>query len=173
MKNFKAANGRYYTRQLFWEESIELANAEKSIEPVFTLYGDKPGLINFGKRYVELEDPTGYEVAIDLLGDYRLWTVLMQCKWFQTAKKQWDAELDAKLTVRAFKKIKELSKDGPPPQQLAASKYLANLEYRKDHKATKGRPTRTQVEQAAREEADNRTALEEDYQRIRLVKPVA
>jgi hypothetical protein len=80
----RAANGKYYTKQLFWEQSIELSEAERSIEPVFTLYKDKPNLINLGKKYVEAEDPTGYKIATELLGDYKLWTTLMRCTWFQT-----------------------------------------------------------------------------------------
>lgn len=168
--NFKASNGKYYTRQLFWEESIELSESERSIEPVFTLYKDKPGLINFGKEYVETEDPSGYQVAQKLFGEYRLWTILMKCKWFQAAKKLWDEELDARLSSKALEKIKELVHEGLPAQQLAAAKYLANQEYRKDHKASKGRPTTTQVAEAAREEATLETQLAEDYRRLSVVR---
>jgi hypothetical protein len=170
MEKFQSPSGKFYTRQLFWEESIELSSEVRVIDPVFTLYKDKPGLINFGKAYVESEDPTGYKVAEELLGGYRLWTVLMQSKWFQAAKKLWDEELDARLASKGFEKIKDLAKNGLPAQQLAAAKYLANGEHRKDHKATKGRPTKAQIEEKAKEEADLQSRYVEDYKRIRLVK---
>jgi len=170
MDKFKASNGKYYTRQLFWEEWIDLADADKAIEPPFTLYKDKPGKVNFGKEYVAREDPTGYKTAIEVLGDYRLWTTLMKCKWFVTAKRVWDQELEAKLASKGLEKIQELMEHGLPAQQLAAAKYLANKEYNRDSKATKGRPSSAQVAEAAREEAAIEKQLAEDFERIRLVR---
>lgn len=170
MDKYKAANGKYYTRQLFWEEWVELGETDKAIDPPFTLYKDKPNRINFGKEYVAREDPTGYKVAMEVLGDYRLWTVLMKSKWFQTAKKMWDEELEAKLASKAIEKIQELMEHGLPAQQLAAAKYLANKEYNRDSKATKGRPSNAQIAEAAREEAAIDKQLAADFERIRLVK---
>lgn len=168
--NLKASNGKYYTRQLFWEEWIDMSDAEKIMDPPFTLYKDKPGKINFGKEYVRRDDPTGYRVAVEVLGDYRLWTTLMKTKWFQSAKKIWDDELEAKLASQGIEKIKELMEHGMPAQQLAAAKYLANREYSRDSKASKGRPSNAQVAEAAREEAAVERHLAEDFKRISLAR---
>jgi hypothetical protein len=171
MNNFKASNGKYYTRALFWEESIDLSNDARVIPPVFTLYKDKPNLINFGKAYVETRDPTGYKVTQELLnGDYNLWTVLMNCTWFLAAKEMWDRELDAALSSEGMEKIRVMLTDGLPAQQLAAAKYLANKEYRKDKTATKGRPSSEQVTRQAREQAAIEKELAEDFKRIKSVK---
>ena len=166
---FKSANGKHYTRQLFWEESIEIANSQKTSEPMFTLYSDRPGLINFGKAYVESEDPTGYTVAMKLLDGYRHWTILSQCKWFQTAKKLWDEEMDVRLSSKGIRKLQEFLEDGTPQQQLAASKYFADKEYRKDKTATRGRPSKDQIAEEARKAATVDKELAADFERIRLV----
>lgn len=166
----KASNGKYYTKQLFWEEWINLPIDQRMIDPFFSLYKDREGLINFGKKYVELRDPTGYAVSQELLGDYNLWTVLMNCRWFVAAKEIWDKELDAALASEAMTKIRELLTDGLPAQQLAAAKYLANKEYRKDKSSSKGRPSNAEIAKQAREQAEIEKALAADFKRIKAVK---
>jgi len=170
MQPFKNSQGKYYTRQLFWEESIELSNETRRIDPVFTLYADKPGLINFGKAYVESEDPTGYKVAQELLGGYQLWTLLMKSRWFQTAKSIWDNEMDARLASQGISKLKDLLENGTPPQKLAAAKYFADKEYRKDKTNSRGRPSKDEIAASAREAAAVDKHLAEDFERIQLVK---
>lgn len=165
---FRGASGKYYTRQLFWEQFIDLPLEKRTTDPIFTLYKDKEGLINFGRVYVDQADPSGYKVAQAILdGDYTLWTVLLGCRWFVAAKKLWDEELDAKLFSQGMDEIRALAKDGMPAQKLAASKYLANKEYRKDRTASKGRPTRVDIDRAAKDLADTDRDLEEDLKRIR------
>ena len=169
MSRFRCSNGKYYTRQLFWDEYIQLELAKRTIEPLFSLYKDKPGLINFGKVYVECADPSGYKVAQKILdGDYTLWTVLTGCRWFISAKEVWDRELDAKLYSEGLEEIRELAKNGMPAQKLAASKFLATKAYRKDNStSSKGRPKREDIDRAARDLAASDRDLEEDIKRIR------
>jgi hypothetical protein len=167
---FKNSNGKYYTRQLFWEESIELAASAKTIEPIFTLYTDKEGLINFGKAYVETEDPTGYKVATELLDGYRMWTVLMQAAWFKAAKKLWDEEMDARLSSKGIAKLQEMLENGTPPQQAQAAKYFADKEFRKDKTHYRGRPSKDQIIEETRKAAIIDENLADDLKRIRLVK---
>lgn len=166
---FIAANGKYFTRQLFYEEFVNLTIEQRVVEkPMFSLYKNRPGTINFGKAYVESRDPTGYRVTQELLnGDYTLWTVLMGCRWFVAAKEVWDRELDAALASDAIQEIQFLMKEGMPAQKLAAAKYLANREYKKDKTATKGRPKREDIDKAAKDLAVSEKELAEDLKRIR------
>lgn len=170
MSRFKGTSGKYFTRQLFWEEFIDLPLEKRTTEPLFCLHKEYKGLPNFGAVYVECADPTGYKVAQRLLdGDYTLWTVLMGCRWFVAAKEIWDRELDAKLASEGLEKIRELASSGMPAQALAASKYLANKEYRKDKTASKGRPRREDIDRAARDLASDEKDLAEDLARIKGV----
>lgn len=168
MATFKADNGQYYTRQLFWEMWIELPVERRVMDPLFTLYRDKEGLINVGKEYVKTRDPTGYKLAKKLFdGDYTLWTTLMSCRWFVAAKEVWDRELDAILMSEGMDAIRELARDGMPAQKLAAAKFLATKSYRKENTSTKGRPKKEDVDKAAKDLAIQERDLEEDLKRIR------
>jgi hypothetical protein len=153
---------------LFWDLWIELPIERRVIEPLFTLYKDKEGYVNFGREYVKTKDPTGYKVAQKLLGgDYTHWTVLCGCKWFLAAKELWDRELDAALASEAMDEIRVLVREGMPAQKLAAAKFLATQGYRKKDVNTKGRPAKSDVERAARDLAMQEKDLEEDLKRIR------
>lgn len=169
MSKFRCGSGKYYTRQLFWEESIQLMIDQRTIKPMFSLYRDKEGLVNLGKLYVKLGDPSGYKVSQEVFeGDYTLWTVLMGCRWFVAAKEVWDRELDAKLYSEGLDEIRTLAKDGMPAQKLAAAKFLATKAYRKDNSSSKGRPKREDIDRAAKDLAASERDLDEDLKRIRI-----
>lgn len=168
LSRFKAVGGKYYTKQLFQEEFVKLQMENRNIKPFFSLFHDKPGLINFKRVYVEAGDPTGYKVAMEVLdGDYTLWTALMSCRWFVAAKEVWDRELDAKLVSEGMDEIRLLAKEGMPAQKLAAAKFLATKAYRKDGSVTKGRPRQSDIDKAAKDLAANERDLQEDFKRIK------
>lgn len=166
MTQFKAGNGKYFSKQLFWEEWINLPIDQRVINAPYTLHRDQPDRINFGKKYIELRDPTGYKVSQELLDSYNHWTTLMSCRWFVAAKELWDKEMDAAITSEALDQIGILAKDGMPAQRLAAAKYLANKEYKKDKNASKGRPRQVDIDRAARDMAATDRDVLEDLKRI-------
>lgn len=168
MSRFKGVTGKYFTRQLFYEQSVDLMIEHRVIKPLFCLHKDREGLINFGKVYVKEADPSGYQLVQKILdGDYTLWTVLLGCRWFIAAKEIWDKELDAKLYSEGMEEIRTLAKDGMPAQKLAAAKFLATKQYRKDSSVGKGRPRREDIDRAARDLAVTDRDLEADIKRIR------
>lgn len=170
MSKFLADNNKFFTTQLFWEQWIELPLDRRTVEwPPFCLHRDREGCVNFGKEYVKLRDPTGYKVAMKLLGDYHHWIALNACTWFKAAREMWDEELDQILKEEAFRKIRELMVDGQPAQQLAAAKYLANAEHRREAKASKGRPSKEAIEKETRRVAAVERELADDFRRIRAV----
>lgn len=161
-----------YTKQLFWEQWVTLPETERSFHPVFTLFADKEGYTNFGKAYVEANDPSGYKVAQLLLnGDYEHWQYLCKCNWFKEAKEKWDAELDAKIYSEALAKITELAK-GEDAKALQAAKFLANREYRAKQGSTKGRgrPSAEEVAGELKREVDDRKFVSELADRIKVIK---
>jgi hypothetical protein len=167
---FRGTSGKYFTRQLFWDEYITLTTEYRVFTPIFSLHKDKEGLINFGKVYVEEGDPTGYQLTQRILdGEYNLWTTLMSCRWFVAAKAIWDRELDAKLVSEGMKEIRTLAKDGLPAQRLAAAKFLATKSYRKDGAASKGRPKQDDIDKAAKDLAATERDIIEDLKRIKGV----
>ncbi len=170
MNKFLADNNKFFTKQLFWEQWSELPLDRRTVEwPPFCLHRDRENCINFGKEYVKYRDPTGYKVATKLLGDYQHWIALNACTWFKAAREMWDEELDQILKEEAFRKIRELMVDGQPAQQLAAAKYLANAEHRREAKGGKGRPSKEAIEKETRRVAAVERELADDFQRIRAV----
>lgn len=164
---FKTHTGKYWTRQLFYEENVNIVSGRTAREPLFTLHQDRDGLINFGKAYIQSRDPTGYKVTQELLdGDYTLWCLLMNSRWFVDAKARWDREMDAMIRSEALEEIRTLMKNGLPAQRLAAAKYLEKREYRKTAQHEKGRPKREDIDRAAKELAANDRDLQEDFKRI-------
>lgn len=171
--------GARYTRQLFVECQADLTADKKLIDPPYSLIRDYPDKVCFRLVYVELGDPTGYQLASRYLEDYEHWRMLMKAPWFRAAKAIWDAELDAKLQSEGMTSIRSIA-DGiegvPASVTLAAAKYLANREHRKADKALAsegtgaGRPSKAAIKQAAVELATTEADVASDLERIRLVK---
>lgn len=164
--------GKYYTSQLFYERYSKMPTHKKVGKPKFTLYRNIEGFINFGERYVALEDPSGYKVTQELLnGDYKHWILLNEQKWFTDAKKLWDRELDAKLMARGLDAIKQIARgddeEVKPPIKLQAAKFLATRGYvLPEQKSSRGRPTKEEVEGELRREAGLQATISEDLARI-------
>lgn len=174
-KPFRNEFNQRYTRQLFFEQQREMLVENRMIKPMYTLFDDREGLINFGRVYVELADPTGYAVANKLLEDYAHWEMLMKSAWFREAKEVWDRELDAKLKSEGMAAIRMFA-DGiegvSPAVQLQAAKYLADGAYKPKGTAApkRGRPSKEEVTGELKRQAADTADIAADLDRIRLVK---
>jgi hypothetical protein len=162
---FKTENNVWYTQALFWEHVINKPIDQRLFEPVFSLYDDKPGLINCRKTFVELGDPTGYKWAIRYLGDYEHWKRLVKCSWFQEAYDVWMNELKMKLQSEALDTIRDISQGENPAQALVASKYLASFEW---EKKGRGRPSKEEVQGELKHAARVLSEEDKDFERIQL-----
>lgn len=162
---YKNTQGAYYTRGLFWDVSKVLPHNLRSIDAVFDLYQDRPGLINARATFVELGDPTGYRWAIKYLGDWHHWEILMKCKWFKEAYDVWVHELNVKLRSDAVDRIKEIS-DGGTQQSLAAAKYLADMAKPKVY--GRGRPSSAEISGELKRAVKVLETEEADMERIGL-----
>lgn len=165
---YKNEQNQRYTRQLFWEQWVELPIENRLGEPPFTLHVDKPDKINFGQEYIADGDPTGYTTAKRLLGDYGYWRFLNKVSWFREAVKLWDEELEAKLYAEGMATIRQMAA-GDDPKALQAAKYLANLEFKVDKQGSKrGRPSKEEVEGRLNQMAEEEQELVDAAERISL-----
>jgi len=160
-------NGIRYTQCLFWEEWIKLPEERRAINPPFTLYNDKPGLVNGRTTFVDMGDPTGYTWAMKYLGDYEHWLKLCNCNWFKPALEVWQNELKQKVRSRALERIRTIQDKGSESQSLAAAKYLAGFEW---EKGSRGRPSKAEVAGELKKQVQLLEAEDDDYNRIKLVK---
>lgn len=166
---YKNETGQRYTKQLFYEQWINLPIEQRRGEPPFTLSLKRDGLICFREEYVRDGDPTGYTTSVRLLGDYSYWTFLCKVGWFRDALEVWNEELEAKLKSEAMRKIREIA-EGDDAKALAAAKFLAQKEYKKTAGTKRGRPSKEEIEGKLQNEVDDLKQLEDDANRIRLIK---
>lgn len=167
---YRNETNQRYTKQLFHEQWSQLPTESRVIEPAFTLFNTKPGLTNLGREYLNDCDPTGYTTSTRIFGEYGYWKYLLKASWFREAVRIWDEELDAKLYAQGLAKIRDLA-NSDDKGALTAAKYLANKEFKLDRKGpVRGRPSNEEVEGRLVQEAQEKSELEDDAARIRLVK---
>jgi hypothetical protein len=162
---YRGANGVWLTEALFYEIIIEKPKDRVTYEPVFSLYDNRPGLINCRTTFVDLRDPTGRKWALTYLRDWNHWLRLMKCPWFQEAFEVWIAELNAQLKSEAIAKALELMQSDNGAQALAAAKFIAGQEY---DKQSRGRPTKAEITGELKRAAAALEVEDEDLARIGL-----
>lgn len=163
---YKAPGGQWYTKSLFYEVWLTYPQELKVVEPPFTLYADRPGMINARKTFVALNDPTGYKWAIEYLGDWEHWLKLIECSWFKAAYEHWVAELETKLKSESVARLSEIA-NSESPQAISAAKFLSSLDYKK---SPRGRPSKSEQNAELQRLTTIATEVNNDYERIRLVK---
>lgn len=168
---YRNESNQRYTRQLFYEQWVQLPVESRVVEPAFTLYQSKEGYTNLGREYLADCDPTGYTTAIRIFGEYSYWKYLLKSQWFREAVRVWDEEMEAKLYSQGLAKIRELA-NSEDKSALTAAKFLANKEFRLSGKAStqRGRPTTEEVEGKLAQAAKDVSDINEDAARIRLIK---
>lgn len=166
---FKNNNNQRYTKQLFLETWRELPIEDRVVEPAFTLYLDKEGLINLGKEYVNDADPSGYTTSLRIFGEYAYWTYLLKRPWFREAVDSWNQELDAKLYAEGIEKIRQIAMS-EDKGALVAAKFLVQQGYKnKEDTKGRGRPSKAEVDNALKRAVESAKDIEEDAKRIGLV----
>lgn len=166
---FRNEYNQRYSKQLFWEQHIQLPLDQRTIEPAFSLHIKREGLICFREEYVRDADMSGYTTTIRLLGDYGYWKHLMKAAWFRDAVRDWNEELEAKLYAEGVAKIRALA-NSDDKGALTAAKYLADRNFKLDKKSpTRGRPSNEEVEGELKAQTKELSDVEQDAARIKLV----
>lgn len=132
----------------------ELNDGSSGVKPVFKLS-------DWRKKYVELADPTGYQAAMELLGDWEHWLLIIKSPSFAPHLAQWNVELEIKLRSEG---IKQLLKQCKLPTGISAAKWLAEAGFiERDKRTKKGK----QEEEAAAR--DSKANVAADAKRLGLV----
>lgn len=136
-------------------------------QPVYTLYDfDKDGYTSLYRLYMELADPTEYEFAVRYLHDWKHWQALIVAEWFKPYVTRWREELELKMKSQLLRRVMDDALSSGRDGQSAA-KFL--LEKGWGDKATKGRPSKDQVREAAERMATDQIRVDSDFQRLGLV----
>jgi hypothetical protein len=166
-ESVRTPGGHYRTESLF----LELWKPIETARPVYSLLRDDredprvPGrqIYSFQKRYVEAGDITGYKAAIELLGSWKHWEKIRDRPWFRDHVAAWNAEIVASLNARGMDAIVKAADRG----DLKAAEYLMGYTTSGPTiKPGRGRPSKAEIKQAAREAATISEDLDEDAARV-------
>jgi len=126
--------------------------SKSGFEPIWSLYKDwKP-------IYLAAEDPTEYEAAMRLIGDYEHWLLIRNHPKLSHIFDKWAVELEIKMRSQAIKKLVVHSSTN---NGTTAAKWLAEGGFAmRDKRTKKGK----EVEQEIKEELSARVT--EDMERL-------
>jgi len=140
----KDSQGRFRTQSLFWEHRHESYPAHFTTKK-HQISRDGKTYISLYEKYMEISDPTEYQVAIRLLGSWDHWQALLGSKWFQELVTEWRNELRVKMeSERYFEMIEEVDNataSGKDARKIQATKWLAER-YTPAEQKRRGRPTK-------------------------------
>lgn len=162
LKLLKDSGNRYRTQSLF----IEFANPKYIT--LFTLdREDKDGAVSLYRKYMEIADPTEYQVALQLLGDWRHWEVLTNCSWFKPIIEDWRRELEARrksIMVSQMENLAATSKQDAVRAQ--ALRWLEANTTKKPKKTERGRPSKDDIEHRLKQELKSLEEFDDDAKRL-------
>lgn len=160
MSEFKNSNGVWLLRELFFETATNKDNV------LYTLksedLGDIPSLY---RLYMESDDVTEYDFAIEHLGGWAHWKLLAAASFFQPYITEWRDELEIRARSRALAKVIATAA-GDSKDAFAAQKFVANKEWDKNKPPARGRPSNAQVKAAANDMAAEQKRLSDDLARL-------
>ena len=163
---FKDDKGKWLKRMLFWETAG--TEGREQYDVLYTLKEEDftdPDTGKFyksaRKMYIEIQDPTEYDFAMQLLGSWSHWKALCKVSWFKEHLNEWREELEIKLRSKAIKAmvstaIHEGSKG------TTAAKYVAS----KGWEDNRGRPSKASVDKQARIQNRIHDEVDEDIERM-------
>ena len=160
---FKNKSGTLLTRDLFYETT--LSDKENVL---YTLKrDDHEGYPSLYRLYMEsiLKDPTEYEFAITHLDGWDHWERLCESSFFQPHISKWRREADIRRSAIYLRTIQSIAKSSSR-ESLAASRYLLEKGWIPKEKNAKGRPSKEDIQNEARRQAELDTMTAKDAERL-------
>lgn len=161
-------NNVRYLMGLFYEK----VKADKSTV-LYTLKDtDHEGFPSFYRLYMEIDDPTEWRVAQELMDGWDHWEILCEANWFKPYINRWRRELEIRMKSKALSRIRTEAKTNAK-EALAANRYLLEKGWEAKEgkgRSNRGRPTKEEIKKAADHLASEERSLLEDMNRLRLVQ---
>jgi hypothetical protein len=122
---FRTPQGRWRTTSLF-EETMDTAAKVSGLVPIFTLKEfDHNGYISLRRKYLEIGDPTEYEVATTCLGGWDHWRVICNSPVIAQYVQRWRDELRARLASDSYRIIRQATvAGGPTKAEVDAARWV-------------------------------------------------
>jgi hypothetical protein len=150
--------GALYTVGLFRETSSTPDSA------VFTLgstdHGSQPSLYLL---YRSFDDPTEYEFAMTIFGEWRAWNTISNNPKIKPFVDSWREELEMKLRSEGIVKLREQAQSG----NSTAARWLGEAGWRPK---TRGPKPQKEVQRQERVQAGVKEHVEKHYHKLQRVK---
>lgn len=160
MNQFKNINGVFLTKELFWETALNKDNV------IYTLKDhEHNGYPSLYEAYMACDDPTEYAFATQYLDGWAHFKALEGSSWFMGYLARWREELHLRAKSRALAKVMATA-NGTTKDSFAAQKYLIEKGYDKAAPNAKGRPTRQQIINEAKNIAADTKRVDDDLERL-------
>ncbi len=139
--------GQYRINNMFFEtcNKTDLPLATSGVNlPEYTLsnmeWKDSSGNTYQPMRelFIACGDPTGYKFALEVLGSYEHYQLLLSHSSIGPIMEEWVEEVKASVDSFAVNSIQDIVTNGGSQVQLSAAKFLASREY--EEKGEVGRP---------------------------------
>lgn len=162
MPVFRANNGNWFTKQLFYETTM----ADKS-NVVYTLkLVDHMGYPSLYRLYMDISDPTEYVFATTHLGGWAHWEELTENNWFKPHIAGWRRELEVKLKSMALAHLIVQSASSDPKTSVPVNRYLLDKDWTPEAKTKRGRPTKEAIRQAANDIVLSQDRIKADFDNL-------
>lgn len=163
--SFKDAQGRFRTQSLFCEHPHESYPAKFTLKK-YDHVKDGKTYISLYLKYMEIGDPTEYQVAERLFGSWDHWLALTRSKWFGKHLTGWREELAVRLESERFFEMKDATNDRGA-HGVSATKWLAER-YGEKSIAKRGRPSKQEKANHLAKLKDETAELDDDIARLGL-----
>lgn len=163
MSKFRNSAGQLLTQGLFLEYTSDPKTVLYSVkrEP----QGDIPSLFQL---YMAEKDLSEYKIATKYFESVDHWDKLTATNWFAPIVAVYRRELEQAVKSEALDRIKAEAETGGK-NTLAANRYL--YEMASPDRPSRGRPSKKQVDQKAREIAQSVQRVSDDAKRLSLDVP--
>lgn len=159
---FRDDLGRLLYSKLFYERTTP----DSRSKVLYTLKDqDHEGCLSLYLKYLEVNDPTEYIFATTYFESYEHWTTLTQQNWFKPFINRFRTDLETKIRSKALKAIMTEAKANTK-NSFVANKYLLEKGWIEKDKNFKGRPSKLDISNAAKEIAEDVKRTEEEYLRV-------
>jgi len=162
----KGGSGKWRTNSLFYEFTYRVdANApftwadEDRVEAGQTFRSLK-------KIYLELDDPTGYRIATEVLGGWQHWLALKKNATINAWITEWEKELEVKVKSEALRTLVSDANDGDSNSATASAKFLLDKGWADKRRA--GAPSTAETKAALTRSVVDAADVDDDLKRITI-----
>ncbi len=162
---FRSSMNQMLLKGLFYETTLSYKSSV-----VYTLTDrDHEGYRSLYLLYMEANDPTEWRFATTYLDCWEHWEKLCEATWFRPYRDRWRKELELRMKSQALARIMSESKTSSK-ESFQANKYLLEKGWEPKDSSGRGRPSKDEINKAAKEIATTSARLDEDFDRLQITR---